>query len=126
MKWTAISPLLLAAHGLADQSLVAREDPTSSAKQCRCYPGDACWPSTSQWSALNQTVGGRLVRVIPPGAACYPTFNGIPTADAAQCAEVASQWGNATWMYAFLLAHHLNRPIANARRRAGPTSLPSQ
>lgn len=65
--------------------------------QCKCYPGDKCWPSTSDWNKLNTTVGGRLVRAIPPGAACYDSFEGIPTRDPAKCAEVAQQWSNASW-----------------------------
>ncbi len=34
---------------------------------CKCYHGDACWPSASAWSALNQTVDGNLVADVPPG-----------------------------------------------------------
>ncbi|KAK4224033.1 6-hydroxy-D-nicotine oxidase [Podospora fimiseda] len=64
---------------------------------CKCYPGDTCWPSNNEWAALNITVGGRLVRAIPPGAVCYDTFEGIPTRDDAKCAQVSSQWTNATW-----------------------------
>ncbi|KAK0617535.1 isoamyl alcohol oxidase, partial [Immersiella caudata] len=69
-----------------------------SSSQCKCSPVDPCWPSNQKWSSLNQTVGGRLQRVIPPGAVCYDSFNGIPTADPAKCAAVASQWTNSTWM----------------------------
>ncbi len=70
-------------------------------KPCRCYPGDSCWPSNNDWTSLNRTVGGRLVRAIPPGAVCYDTFEGIPTKNPTKCAEVASQWTNSSWAYVF-------------------------
>ncbi|CAZ84751.1 unnamed protein product [Tuber melanosporum] len=28
----------------------------ASTPDCRCFPGDACWPSTQKWSRLNSTV----------------------------------------------------------------------
>lgn len=33
------------------------------ANVCRCFPGDACWPSLASWNSLNSSVGGRL---LPP------------------------------------------------------------
>ncbi|GAB1319633.1 hypothetical protein MFIFM68171_09843 [Madurella fahalii] len=92
-----------AGGGLASQSqpLQGRQEVDQSGygwpRGCKCYPGDSCWPTGGEWAALNRTVGGRLVRAIPPGAACYDSFEGIPTRDPAKCAEVASQWSNATW-----------------------------
>ena len=29
-------------------------------KDCRCVPGDDCWPSLDDWHAFNSTVKGRL------------------------------------------------------------------
>lgn len=89
MKWLANSLAFLATHSLAYQART--QIPAPPAAVCKCYPGESCWPSASEWSALNQTVGGRLVRVFPPGAVCYPSFNGILTANPARCAEVAKQ-----------------------------------
>lgn len=40
---------------------------------CKCYPGDECWPKEAQWAAFNQTVGGNLQVNVPPGAVCYDT-----------------------------------------------------
>ncbi|KAJ6518477.1 FAD-binding domain-containing protein [Mycena vulgaris] len=45
---------------------------------CRNVPGSAGYPTASSWSALNTTIGGRLVKVVPsakycaslPGGAC--------------------------------------------------------
>ena len=38
----------------------------------RNRPGDAGWPSDGQWQALNDKVGGKLVRVRSPLEACAP------------------------------------------------------
>ncbi|KAK4159965.1 6-hydroxy-D-nicotine oxidase [Cladorrhinum sp. PSN259] len=91
----------IAASGLAFQPLVGRQLELAGGQgpgtRCKCYPGDRCWPSNNEWAALNRTVGGRLVSAIPPGAVCYDSFEGIPTRDPAKCAQVASQWTNASW-----------------------------
>lgn len=60
---------------------------TVVADQCHCLPGDSCWPSTSSWSSLNQTVGGRLVATVPIGTPCHGS-----TYDAAACATLRSNW----------------------------------
>jgi hypothetical protein len=91
----AVSWLALAAVAHALQPLA--RSPAPRATTCKCYPGDSCWPTDAQWSALNQTVGGRLVKAIPPGAVCYESFQGTPTEDAAKCAAVAAQWTNSSW-----------------------------
>ena len=102
MKWTSALPvavLALPCHGYQPLARSPAPPPPPGSSQCKCSPVDPCWPSTAQWSSLNQTVGGRLIRVIPPAAVCYPSFNGIPTADPAKCAEITEQWSNSTWMY---------------------------
>ncbi|KAH6888514.1 hypothetical protein B0T10DRAFT_441523 [Thelonectria olida] len=54
---------------------------------CKCFPGDACWPSRKEWAHLNSTVGGRLIATVPLGAACHdPVYN------AAECAALQDQW----------------------------------
>ena len=90
------------------ESLQARQEVQSSHggwTRCKCYPGDPCWPSNAEWAALNRTVSGRLVRAIPPGAVCYDSFEGIPTKDPAKCAQVASQWANASWTCVFCISY---------------------
>lgn len=68
---------------------------------CKCYPGEACWPSAQKWTQLNSTVGGRLQVHIPPGAACHNTFQGplgtVNTYDAAACANVKANWADESW-----------------------------
>ncbi|KAJ5109539.1 hypothetical protein N7456_006214 [Penicillium angulare] len=59
----------------------------ASESQCRCFPGDSCWPSLSDWSALNKTVGGRLIATVPIGTPCHnPTYNG------AACDALQANW----------------------------------
>jgi len=54
---------------------------------CRSLPGDAAWPSTTEWSALNSTIGGRLIATVPQGSPCHaPNFN------SEQCESLAEQW----------------------------------
>ncbi|KAF2849814.1 FAD binding domain-containing protein [Plenodomus tracheiphilus IPT5] len=58
-------------------------------EQCRCLPGDACWPSTATWSTLNSTIGGKLVATVPIGSPCHdPTYN------ATTCKVLQDQWTN--------------------------------
>ncbi|CCF45004.1 hypothetical protein CH063_14225, partial [Colletotrichum higginsianum] len=51
--------------------------------QCKCSPADECWPKANAWEKLNKTVGGNLIRHIPPAAVCYNQFRGVATYDAA-------------------------------------------
>lgn len=74
---------------------------------CRYIEGDAGWPSTRQWNALNATVGGRLHKVIPPGAPCYNSFENLQTYDAQRCAEVTEGWRSQEFMYGSQLNYRL-------------------
>jgi len=49
----------------------------SSAPRCRYQPGDEGWPTEEEWAAFNTSLGGKLLKPVPPGAACYrgPYFN---------------------------------------------------
>lgn len=85
------------ASALELEPLAQPTKPPGPKGSCRCFPGELCWPSVSDWNSLNKTVGGRLVRAIPPGAVCYDSFEGTPTRDDAKCAEVAAQWTNSSW-----------------------------
>lgn len=58
-----------------------------SSPLCRCFPGDACWPSQLIWQNLNSSVHGRLVATVPLGAPCHdPVYN--PTI----CKSLQSSW----------------------------------
>jgi hypothetical protein len=38
--------------------------------RCRNQPGDPGYPSAADWSALNDTIDGRLLNVVPSAKAC--------------------------------------------------------
>ncbi|KAK1977134.1 FAD binding domain-containing protein [Colletotrichum cereale] len=58
---------------------------------CRCFPGDACWPTAAKWDAFNQTVGGRLIATVPIGAPCHDSSFGAY--DDAKCTALKAVWG---------------------------------
>ena len=59
---------------------------------CVCLPGQACWPSSREWSCFNDTVGGRLTVIHPVGQPCHN-----PTFDNATCLAVIGNFTNSTW-----------------------------
>ncbi|KAI5809130.1 FAD binding domain-containing protein [Peziza echinospora] len=68
------------------------------AYECKCYPGDSCWPNEAAWTALGTAAGGNLKKVIPPGAACYNSFDGGASVYNAQsCQAAITGWQNADW-----------------------------
>ncbi|EFQ34535.1 FAD binding domain-containing protein [Colletotrichum graminicola] len=69
-------------HSVRGATVVGRD-----VADCKCFPGDSCWPVTAQWDALNTTVGGNLIATIPLGSPCHD-----PTYDAATCASLQSAW----------------------------------
>ena len=58
-------------------------------RSCKCFPGDACWPSEQEWNAFNVTVGGNLIKTLPLGSPCHDT-----NYNETLCNELASQWKN--------------------------------
>lgn len=52
-------------------------------------PSDPCWPSTEEWSSLNETVSGRLIHTVPLASVCYPSE---PNYDTDACESVPSHW----------------------------------
>ncbi|KAK3312311.1 FAD binding domain-containing protein [Apodospora peruviana] len=56
--------------------------------KCKVGPwDDAVWPAVDEWAKFNRTLGGVLLKPVPPGAACYP---GSPHYDAAKCSFLLS------------------------------------
>ncbi|XP_055328818.1 uncharacterized protein LOC129581643 [Paramacrobiotus metropolitanus] len=39
--------------------------------QCRCLPGNSCWPAEADWDRLNATLYGQLIVPRPTGYPCY-------------------------------------------------------
>lgn len=79
MRFLTIAVLFLVQLGAS--TTVSRK------KICKCFPGDACWPSEHEWSAFNRTVGGRLIKTVPLGSPCHdPNYN------EALCEELRATW----------------------------------
>lgn len=68
-------------RGLESQELTSR---------CVQVPGDSCWPSESEWGALNSTVEGALFPNQPIAVSCYPGS----ALDGDKCAAVNDVWGS--------------------------------
>lgn len=54
---------------------------------CKCFPGDACYPTAAEWSSLNNTVQGRLIATVPLGSPCHD-----PYYDETECAYLQDEW----------------------------------
>ncbi|KAF4219238.1 hypothetical protein CNMCM6805_006951 [Aspergillus fumigatiaffinis] len=53
-----------------------------------------CWPSESEWTSLNETVSGRLIKTVPVASVCYPSE---PAYNPETCQSVRSNW--TTWPF---------------------------
>ncbi|PYI33416.1 hypothetical protein BP00DRAFT_434573 [Aspergillus indologenus CBS 114.80] len=42
------------------------------AGRCKNAPLDVTWPSETDWSSLNASIGGHLLRIVPVAASCWP------------------------------------------------------
>lgn len=54
-----------------------------------CIPGQACWPSSSQWSGFNRSIQGNLRTTTPWAAPCYSSNSSD------SCHQVARSYGDA-------------------------------
>ncbi|KDN60536.1 putative FAD binding domain-containing protein [Colletotrichum sublineola] len=68
-------------------SAVVRASPL--AIDCKTFPGSPGWPSSLEWSRLNETVDGRLLVPVPPGGVCH---EGQPNYSADRCPGVQEAW----------------------------------
>lgn len=57
-----------------------------------CLPSDDCFPSADKLQRFNSSVDGRLIKVVPYGAACYKSFY-----NAEACAELAKKKHDFDW-----------------------------
>ncbi|KAL3455908.1 hypothetical protein BJX64DRAFT_271512 [Aspergillus heterothallicus] len=60
---------------------------TAAATSCRCFPGDACWPTHEVWQRFNDSVDGRLIATVPLGTSCH-----APHYDENLCDQLQTQW----------------------------------
>ena len=61
-----------------------------------CYqtPSDSCWPTPATWSALNNTLSGKLIKTIPIAAPCYPG----PYSNPSECTIAQENWTNTSFL----------------------------
>lgn len=91
MQWFLLASSLLLGH-VSAATAITRQAPlvhtqNTTDVDCKCFPGDECWPSAAEWSALNTTVDGRLIATVPLGSPCHD-----PGYDEEQCAYLQEQW----------------------------------
>ncbi|KAK2800327.1 hypothetical protein FQN49_008932, partial [Arthroderma sp. PD_2] len=60
--------------------------------ECRCFPGEPCWPKEKQWAEFNSTIGGKLVATVPIGSPCHDSSFG--PLDPVACADLQAKWSN--------------------------------
>lgn len=58
---------------------------------CRCMPGDACWPTPSEWEQFNRTLGGKLIGTVPLASVCH--VDPFAPYNAQDCERLRSVWG---------------------------------
>ncbi|UKZ76210.1 hypothetical protein TrVFT333_003907 [Trichoderma virens FT-333] len=71
MYCSHLGSALLTFVSLAGLANCAPATSSTSNSSCKCFPGDACWPSNSDWAAFNKTVDGRLIATVPLGSPCH-------------------------------------------------------
>ncbi|OTA99711.1 hypothetical protein M426DRAFT_27251 [Hypoxylon sp. CI-4A] len=67
------------AIAFGDETTVSADD--ADVPGCKIFPGEEDWPSDADWTRLNRTLGGALLKPRPAAAACYQG----PDFDAAKC-----------------------------------------
>src|SRR4051812_37834850 len=71
----------LASSALSSTFLSSGHARAQSRAFSRVRPGDPAWPSQADWDRLNRDVGGQLVHVQSPLAACVANPQSAPCAD---------------------------------------------
>ena len=91
LRLVAASPLLSTSLPPTKSSANPASGLADAAKR-RVRPGDPDWPGTAEWNRLKEAVGGRLIKVESPLAACP----GNP--DTSACSELLRNLRNPFFM----------------------------
>ena len=60
---------------------------TKPSSDCRCFPGDDCWPTAEEWTEFNSTIDGKLIKTVPLATPCHGD-----NYDNATCTELQESW----------------------------------
>lgn len=124
--WLEVSSL----HGTANAYFSRSVNTTNKANLINLQlPSDPCWPSTDEWSSLNETPSGRLIRTVPLASVCYPAE---PNHNTKACESILSNWttsafyaaepastGDLTWTDSSCLPPYPNRTSTGGIRMRG-------
>jgi hypothetical protein len=66
---------------------------------CRSTLSSSSWPSTSEWSFLNATIHGSLIRTVPSAASCWSnnTLAFASSSSPVPCETVNKNWSSGVW-----------------------------
>ena len=94
-------------------SVSARCNEPVNTSNCKCFPGDECWPTAEEWSDFNATVDGRLIATVPLAAACHDNTWG--SYDNVTCMTLRNGWLDPETQYVDQLSQHtINMLIPNS------------
>ncbi|RMY67614.1 hypothetical protein D0863_07683 [Hortaea werneckii] len=65
--------------------------PVQAISHCKTTPLDAAWPTQDDWSALNRSVNGMLLRTTPVASSCRPNN---PFDSTVSCNDVKANWSS--------------------------------
>lgn len=80
LKWMAGAPAFGALLGSLPEAVWARAAAAARTLR-RARPDEPGWPSAAEWESLNRQVGGRLMKLTDPLAACHADPSGKACAD---------------------------------------------
>jgi hypothetical protein len=101
--WTTVSPFLclaalygcyihygsLQTHSTEPTERHHHAQHQTYASNYTCIPGQACWPSSSQWSGFNHSIDGNLRTTTPWAAPCYSSNSSD------SCHKISASYGDA-------------------------------
>ncbi|KAK3389275.1 hypothetical protein B0H63DRAFT_427652 [Podospora didyma] len=64
--------------------------------ECRAFPGSDDWPSDNEWRRFNTSLGGALLKPLPPAAACY---TGTPSYNLTQCRYIVNNASSGSFFH---------------------------
>lgn len=73
------------------RSLHSRQSGNS---QYNCMPGQACWPTTAQFNAFNQSIDGRLKAAVPWAKPCFSGLSFGTAYDPVACNYIESHYAD--------------------------------